>query len=70
MNCLKAKREKNKLTAEDKKAISKAVSDYLTDKWEYWRILEYIHSQSWDEKDFEVKMKHYRETGELPKKVF
>lgn len=70
MNCLKAKKQKNKLTAEDKKSMSNAISEYFAEKMTRYEIVKYIHENSWDEADFEAKMKHYKETGELPKKIF
>lgn len=69
MNCLKAKKQKNKLTAEDKQFMSQCISEYMSKKMQYWQVVSYIQSNSWDEADFEAKMKHYHETGELPKKI-
>lgn len=60
-------RSNNTVTEEE---IQRLTMEFLKKKNLDWSTQAYIMKNSWDEEDYKKKLQHYRETGELPEKLF
>lgn len=60
---------KNEDTVSEKD-IQRYAMEFFSKKMSDANIRNYIMQNSWDEEDYKKKLQHYRETGELPEKLF
>lgn len=62
--------QKVKPSKEADQLVAKYAKEYFDNKLSDLAAKEYIMKNSWDEEDYKAKLKKYKETGELPEKLF
>lgn len=65
--CIYQEEKKNK---EDQEFINNCIAEFFAQKSDEFNVRQYIMQNSWDEADYKQKFARYKETGELPKKLF
>lgn len=55
---------------EDKAFINKLLKEYFEKKTAEYKVYDYIRQNSWDEDDYNEKVKKYKETGVLPDELY
>lgn len=52
------------------RVVQQAADDLFNKKMDEYAARAYTMKNSWDEEDYKAKLKKYKETGELPEKLF
>lgn len=55
---------------ENKSLTKELLKEYFDNKTAEYKVYEYIRQNSWDEDDYNEKVKKYKESGILPEKLF